>query len=250
MKKQIAIQGFKGSYSDEAVKKVFKKNAQQCDLIENSTFKDAFDSIRKYGLGLIPTENSTAGFVEEVIDELSTGEFEIVGEYSLPIHHHLVGVPGSKLDDVKQVYSHYQALAQTRDFLENNKIEIMDFGDTAGGAKYVSESGDKTKAGIGSKVLAEIYNLKILARKINNEDGNETRFFLIRKKKGKKTDCYFKRKQAVKNAVIFKTKDIPGSLYKTLGGFATNNVNLTRIISRPVPGEKFAYMFFIEFDGA
>ena len=249
MKKQIAIQGFKGSYSDEAVQKVFQKNSQRCALIENSTFKDAFDSIRKYGLGLIPVENSTAGFVEETVDELSSGEFEILGEFLLPVRHHLLGLLGSKIGDIKIAYSHYQALAQTSSFLEKNEIEIMDYGDTAGGAKFVFDEKDMSKAAVGSKILAKIYNLKILEKNINNEEGNVTRFFLIRNKKKQKEFCDFKIKKVIKNAVIFKTKNIPGALYKALGGFATNNVNLTKIISRPIPGQKFAYMFFIEFDG-
>ena len=114
MKKiKIAIQGYKGSFSHQAVENIAKKNNLNFEIIENDSFSDSFKSIKKYGLGLIPVENSTAGFVEKTIDELVLGDFEIIGEFHLKVNHSLLRLKKAKLSDIKKIYSHYQALAQT-----------------------------------------------------------------------------------------------------------------------------------------
>ena len=248
MKKiKIAIQGYRGSYSHQAVENIAKKNNLNFEIIENDTFSDSFKSIKKCGLGLIPVENSTAGFVEKTIDELVAGDFEIIGEFHLKVNHSLLGLKEAKISDIKQVYSHYQALAQTSNFLEKNKIKSIDSGDTAGGAKFISKQNEVKNGAIGSEILSEIYDLKILKKKINNQNDNVTRFFLI-KRKGVSAPK-IKDGKITKMALSFKTKNIPGALYKSLGGFATNGVDLTKIISRPIKDKKFGYLFYLEFYG-
>lgn len=249
---KVAIQGYKGSYTHQILEKVFKKNKIDYILSENETFHDAFESLRKNGIGLIPIENSTAGFVEPVIDELISDDFEIVGETFLDINHtFLVNKEVKDIKEIKKAYSHYQALLQTSDFLKKNKIKAVDIGDTAGGAKYIKENKILDGGAIGSEILAEIYDLKILAKKINNEENNKTRFFLIRKK-GKFKEIEEKirfKNRKYKTSLIFKTRHISGALYKALGGFATNDVNLRALISRPVKNNPFDYKFYVEFDG-
>ena len=246
MKKiKIAIQGYKGSYSHQAVENIAKKNNLNFEIIENDSFTDSFKSIKKYGLGLIPVENSTAGFVEKTIDELVLGDFEIIGEFHLKVNHSLLGLKKAKLSDIKKVYSHYQALAQTSNFLEKNKIKPIDSGDTAGGAKFISTQGKIENGAIGSEILSKIYDLKILKKNINNQDDNVTRFFLIKRKGYNPIRIKYNQKNKI--ALVFKTKNIPGALYKALGGFATNGVDLTKIISRPIKDKKFGYLFYLEF---
>lgn len=248
----FSIQGYKGSYSHQVVDELSKKNNFDYEIIENETFSEAFKSIKKYGLGLIPVENSTAGFVESVIDELNSDEFEIIGECFLDINHTLlVNKKVKNIKEIKRVYSHNQALLQTSIFLKNNNIKPIDFGDTAGGAKYIGEENIFNGGAIGSEILADIYDLKILKRKINNEKNNRTRFLLIRKKDNLK---YFNNKIKLeslekKTSLIFKIYDTPGSLYKALGVFADNDINLKALVSRPVKKESFSYKFYIEFDG-
>ena len=248
MKKiDIVIQGIKGSYSHQAVDTLSKKLGFEYNLVESSDFDEAFRKIKKTGIGLIPVENSTAGFVEQTIDELLKNNFEIIGEFSLEINHTLLGIKKTNLKKIKEVYSHKQALLQTSKFLKKNKIKPIEYFDTAMGAEKVAEWNDSERGAIGSEILAEIYGLKILARDINNEKDNRTRFFLIKKK-----DFDFKwedKFEKEKSALIFTAKNIPGGLYKILGAFATNGINLVRIISRPVDGEKFQYYFFVVFEG-
>ncbi|HIP33344.1 MAG TPA: hypothetical protein EYG89_01100 [Bacteroidia bacterium] len=250
MKKiKVSIQGFKGSYSHQVVKEIFQKNNLDFELVENSTFSEAFGSIRNTGFGIIPVENSTAGFVHSAFNELRNNDFEIIGEYFLDVNHVLLGIKNSALKNIKKVFSHYQALLQVSDFLQNKSIEIIDFGDTAGGAKYISEEKNNKFGALGSEILSEIYNLDILAKNINNEKENTTRFLLIRKKDKGDILKKIKTKNTFKTSLILKVKDSLGVLYKILGCFADKNINLTKIISQPLKGERFKYSFYIEFNG-
>lgn len=248
---KIAYQGCRGTYSEEAILEIGKKIGVDFVPLETFSFLGLFEDIKKNGLGLVPIENSNAGTVAPCVDLLRENNFEIIGEYFFSVNHTLLVNKGVKFFDIKKVYSHPQALAQCSVFLHKNKLEVVNFGDTAGSAKHISENNLKDIAVIGSKRLADIYNLKIIKKKFQNSDNNVTRFLLV-KKKNKKFSFENKLKKIkgkFKTSVIFETRNIPGGLYKTLGGFVTNGVNLTKIESRPSGHKNFDYFFFLEFEG-
>ena len=234
---KIAYQGISGSYSESCAKKMYP----DCETISCKTFDECFEkasqdnSIRS----IIPESNKTTGNigVEYLIFKY---RLNIYAEHFFPIKHNLLGVKGSNLNDIKDVYSHAQALSQSSNFIKNNNLNENVRADTAGSAKYISDTKDKTKAAIASELSAKIYNLEILKQDIQDEKNNVTRFLLMGKEIYQpelKDDNYI-------TSFLFKLKSKPAALYSALSGFAINGVNMTKLQSFP---EKNSFSSFSEF---
>ncbi len=245
----VAYQGLKGSYSQQTIVNFSDENGFNFEPFSTKDFRDLFDAIDKdTGLGMVPIENSTAGSVAQCYDLFLEYDFEIIGEYKFVVNHCLLAKAGVKLEDIREVYSHPQALAQCSKFIEKFGIVPVSYLDTAASAEKVIRSGRDDIASISSGVAANEYGLEILKEKFQNNEHNVTRFLLV-KKKGKKFDFEKSLPKSDKSSVIFRTRSIPAALYKCLGGFATNGINLTKIESRPVQGEEFHYIFYLDFEG-
>ncbi|PCJ17688.1 MAG: prephenate dehydratase [Candidatus Cloacimonadota bacterium] len=246
---KIAYQGIAGAYSQQAIYNFFSQYKLKVEPIPNNSFRELFETIvNKDALGMVPIENSTAGSVVECYDLFLDYELEIIAEFKLDVNHCLLCLPDSSLEQLTQVMSHPQALSQCSNFIDQHKLQALSVFDTAGSAKKLVELQDKNIGAIASMLAAKQYGLKILKSNFQNNKNNTTKFFLV---KSKDKNYEFQSKFLNKNkcSVIFKTRNIPSALYKCLGGFATNQVNLSKIESRPVPGSKFDYLFFIDFDG-
>tara|TARA_B100000700_G_C14808480_1_gene743994 strand:+ start:79 stop:912 length:834 start_codon:yes stop_codon:yes gene_type:complete len=242
MKFSIAYQGVRGSYSESCA----KKNYPDCETIPCKTFDECFemanlnDSIR----AIIPESNKTTGNigVEYLIFKY---RLNIYAEHFFSIKHNLLGLPGSKVSDIKNVYSHAQALSQSSKFIKKNNFVENVRADTAGSAKFISENNDKTKGAIASSLSAEIYNLKILEKDIQDEKKNVTRFLMMGK------NIYQPELDGLKyiTSFLFKLKSKPAALYSALSGFAINGVNLTKLQSFPEKNSFSSYFFLCELDG-
>jgi len=229
MKKKIAFQGAPGANSDLACRAVFS----DYETLPFLAFEDAFAAVRegRADLAMIPIENSVAGRVADVHHLLPEGGLHIIGEHYQPIAHHLLAVPGAKLANIKQAWSQDQGLSQCRDYLRGHKIRAVPKADTAAAAAEVAKLGDKTVAAIASELAGKIYGLKSLAVDIADRKDNTTRFLILAKKaKMPKpgTPCV--------TTLVFRVRSIPAALYKALGGFATNSINITKIESYLVDG--------------
>lgn len=238
----IGFQGVLGSFSEEALIDYFGENTKSKSY---ETFEDVFKGIDKGEIkyGILPVENSCTGGISEVHDLLIKYDFHIVGEESIKISHNLLGVKGSSLKNIKEVYSHAQGFSQSSDFLKEHKdLLLIQFKNTAISAKKVMDSKDKTLSAIASKRAAEIYNLDILKEGINNLDSNKTRFIIVAKE-------LLKSKDSNKVSVVFSLEDKPGTLYKLLKYFSENNINMSRIESRPTKNEAWKYYLYIDFEG-
>ncbi len=244
---EIYYQGIKGAYSQQAIHNFSKKYNVKVKSMPSKNFSELFSNIEKFGLGMVPIENSTAGSVVECFDLLQKYDVEIIDEINLEIHHCLLGLEESSMDTITQVYSHPQALMQSTDFIEKQNLEINSFIDTAASARFIKESNDISKAAISSKYAASIYGLKIIKENIESIPENTTRFFLV-KKRGTIFDFENNINIKDKSTISFETKNIPGALYKSLGALATHNLNLTKIESRPNHKKKFSYTFFVDID--
>ena len=243
-KVKIAIQGELGAYSHIAVENLFKNaEIKNCTTFEE-TFKQAYND-SNYKI-VIPIENSLAGRVADIHYLLPKYKLQIHGEYFLKVEHNLLCKPGANLSDIKFVRSHAQAIGQCQNIINKKKFKPIISVDTAGSAKELAEGGDKSIAAIASDLSAKIYKLKILEKNIEDETGNVTRFLIMGKNieqpelvSGKKfiTSC------------IFRVKSEPSALYKCLGGFATNQVNLTKLESFSVKNTFDQANFYLDIDG-
>lgn len=242
MKTKIAYQGVPGAYSHIACRNVFSGQ----DYISCDTFEIAMDLVQKNqaDLAMIPVENSNAGRVADVHFLLPDAGLYINGEYFLRIEHQLLGLPGSKLPEIVSASSHPQALAQCSEFLKRHNIKSIARIDTAKSCEDILRNNDKTQAAIASKLAAEIYGLEILRPNIENASNNTTRFLImstnnqIPENDGKKFITSF----------IFHVKSIPAALYKALGGFATNGINITKLESYLVGGKFVSAQFYVEIE--
>jgi prephenate dehydratase len=196
-------------------------------------------------LAMIPIENSVAGRVADIHHLLPTSNLHLVGEYFLPIHHQLMALPGADLSDLKTVQSHVQALGQCRNTLRKMGLKPVIGADTAGSARQIAEKGDKSRAAIASALAADIYGLTILAHDIEDEDHNTTRFIIL----SKEARWAMRGDDPLVTAFVFRVRNIPAALYKALGGFATNGVNMTKLESYMLEGEFSATQFYAEVDG-
>ena len=192
---------------------------------------------------VLPMENSSAGIISENYDLLVEYSYSIVGEQIIQIDHCLLGTPEAELSDIRQVYSHPQALMQCSSFLEEHRTwENLASKNTAMAAKKIKEDGQKSEAAIANRLTADIYGLKILQENIQNNPNNSTRFIIVSKEK-----IYVK--DAGKISIYFELPNESGSLYHALSHFIYNNINMNRIESRPIPKRNWEYRFFIDFDG-
>ena len=239
---KIAYQGVAGSYSESCAKEKYP----DCETIPCKTFDECFEKANNDSLvkAIIPESNKTTGNigVEYLIFKY---RLNIFAEHFFPINHNLLGVPGSKLSDIKDVYSHAQALSQSSIFIKKNKLNENVRADTAGSAKYISEANDKSKGAISSKLSADIYNLQILDSNIQDEKENVTRFLIMQK------DIFqpeLKNKKYI-TSLLFKLKSKAGALYSALGSFTLNGVNLTKLQSFPEKNSFSSYFFLCELDG-
>jgi prephenate dehydratase len=212
-----------------------------------ATFEDAFAAIQDGSaeLGMIPIENSLAGRVADIHALLPASGLHIVGETFLPIHFELLALPGARLDDLKSVHSHVHALGQCRNIIREHRLKPVVASDTAGSAREVAEWGDKTRASLATRLAGEIYGLNALVSDVEDDEHNTTRFVVL-----SKSPRLAKREGApIVTTFVFRVRNVPAALYKALGGFATNGVNMTKLESYMVEGEFSATQFLADVDG-
>ena len=251
---KVAIQGELGSFSHEAAEAMLPR----AKVVPCARSLEVFDRVQRRTVdgAVIPIENSLAGSVAEHFDLLLSRDVHIVREFRLRIVHNLIALPGTKLSDVRRVFSHPVALDQCRDlFAKNPKLEPMPFYDTAGSVKHVVAEGLRDAAGIASRRAAEVYAGKILKAGIEDDKKNFTRFFLIKRGKieqgklesGKiRTGKARASRNADKTSLAFTLKNIPGALFKALSVFALRDISLSKIESRPMRGRPWEYVFFVD----
>ena len=241
---KIAIQGELGAYSHIAAERVYKgAEIKTCSTFEE-TFKQAYND-PDYKI-VIPIENSLAGRVADIHYLLPKYKLQIHGEYFLPVEHNLLGKPDATIEDIKYVRSHAQAISQCQNIISKRKFKPIISVDTAGSAKDLAEGKDKTVAAIASDLSAKMYSLKILEKNIEDEKGNVTRFLIM----GKNIEQpEFTPSKKFITSCIFRLKSEPSALYKCLGGFATNQVNLTKLESFSVKNTFDQANFYLDIDG-
>ena len=239
---KIGYQGVKGSFSEEAMIKYFGENHTTTDYEE---FEDVFVALKNNEIdyGILPIENSCTGAITTVYDLLVKYGFYIVGEECIKIDQNLIGVKGSKLEDIKEIYSHPQGFEQSREFLnKQNNLKLIPFHNTAISAKYISELNDKSKGAIASLRAAKIYGLDVIEKEINDKDNNHTKFIIVGRKLESSKECN-------KITVVFSLDDRAGTLYNLLRHFAENNINMIKIESRPSKDEPWQYLLYVDFEG-
>ena len=240
---KISFQGQSGAYSEVACLTSFP----DMETLPCDTFEDAFDSVTsgKAKLAMIPIENSQAGRVADIHNLLASSSLHIIGEHFQPVRHQLLAIPGAKIDNVKSVSSHAQAISQCRNFLNNHGLMPIIWGDTAGAAADIAAKKDITCAAIASNLAAEIHGLNVLFSNIEDSENNITRFVILSKEAvdpGATNDL-------VITSCIFKVRNIPAALYKALGGFATNRVNLLKLESYMIDGSFASTQFYVDIEG-
>ncbi|WP_024517645.1 prephenate dehydratase [Bradyrhizobium sp. Tv2a-2] len=242
-KLKIAFQGEPGANSHIAIVEAFP----DAEPLPCATFEDALAAISsgEADLGMIPIENSVAGRVADIHHLLPASGLFIVGEWFLPVHHQLMAPRGAKLADVKTVESHVHALGQCRRVIRERGIRAIVAGDTAGAARDIAQRGDKTTAAIASRLAADIYGLDILIEDIEDEAHNTTRFVVL----AREEKWAQQGSGPLVTTFVFRVRNLPAALYKALGGFATNGVNMTKLESYMVDGNFFATQFYADVDG-
>jgi len=237
----VACQGVEGAYSQFACDKMFTYPS----IMYFSGFEDVFKAVDS-GLcryGILPVENSTAGSVNKVYDLMNKYNFYITHSLKLFIGHTLLAPEGVEIGDIKEVFSHEQALNQCSEYLAKLGVKITVCENTAVAAKKVAESGRKDCAAIGSKDCAELYGLRVLKSGIQNTDNNYTRFICI----SKNLEIY---PGANKTSIMMTIPHKPGSLYNIISSFAALGLNMTKLESRPLPGTNFEFMFYFDIDAS
>jgi prephenate dehydratase len=239
----MAFQGEPGANSHIAIREAYP----DYEPLPCRTFEDALNAIAAGDaeLGMIPIENSLAGRVADIHHLMPTAGLHIVGEWFLPIRNQLMAPKGATLEGLKLVESHVMALGQCRNFLRKLGVKTMVAADTAGAAREVAERGDKTRAAIASTLAAEIYGLDILAPDIEDESHSTTRFLVL----SREHRWAPRGKDPVVTTFVFQVRNIPAALYKALGGFATNAVNMTKLESYMIEGNFFATQFYADVEG-
>jgi prephenate dehydratase len=239
----IAYQGEPGANSHIAC----LENYSDLKPLPCATFEDAFAALQdgSADLGMIPIENSVAGRVADIHTLLPASGLYIVGETFLPIHFQLLAVPGARVEDLKTVHSHVHALGQCRNFIRRLRLAPVVASDTAGSAREVAERADKSRASLATGLAGEIYGLATLASNVEDETHNTTRFVIL----SKEARWAAARNGPVVTTFVFRVRNVPAALYKALGGFATNGVNLTKLESYMEGGEFTATQFLADADG-
>ncbi len=239
---RVCYQGAAGSYSEMAMKAFF---GEDVNALPVETFRDAMAVLEdgSCDFAVLPIENSTAGIVSEIYDLLAEYEHYIVGEQIIEIKHCLLGIPGAKLEDIKKVYSHPQSLMQSARFLsEHSDIQQISMKNNAFAARKVAEDKDKSQAAIASEGAASVYGLDVILKGVNQADSNSTRFIVVT---NQKIFC----KDAKKVSLIMEIPHEAGALYHLMSHFIYNDLNMSKIESRPIEDRNWEYRFFIDFEG-
>ncbi|WP_354255295.1 prephenate dehydratase [Arthrobacter sp. OAP107] len=245
MAQKIAFQGEPGANSDIACKQMFP----HLESVPCASFEDAFELVSsgQTDLAMIPIENSIAGRVADIHLLLPHSGLQIVGEFFLPIHFDLLGIPGSTIEGATEVHSHIHALGQCRKLIREAGLKPVIAGDTAGSAREVRDWNDPTKLSLAPPLAAELYGLEVLASAVEDDPSNTTRFVVLARETG------LPAREALPGpavtSFVFRVRNVPSALYKALGGFATNGVNMTRLESYMVGNEFAATMFMVDVEG-
>lgn len=236
----VAFQGERGAYSEEAIRLHFGNDVQ---TIPCRAFEHIFEAVENgtATFGAVPVENSAAGSINKSYDLLLDHDLRVHGEILLRIRHNLLSLPGHA-SAIREVRSHFQALAQCEEFLNRSGYTAVPWYDTAGSAKDLVENPEKGVAVIASKLAAETYNLEVVQEGIEDLRHNYTRFFVIGKGEAE-------RVEKSKTSLVFAVPNTPGALYRSLGEFAERGVNLTKLESRPRRNRPWQYVFYVDFDG-
>ena len=239
----VAFQGELGANSHIAINEAFPG----ADPMPCPTFEDVFAAVRDGDapLAMIPIENSLAGRVSDVYHLLPVSGLSIIGEHFLPIRHQLLGVPGTTLADLRTVESHVMALGQCRGAIRRLGLKPLIAADTAGSAREVAEVGDPSRAAIASELAAQTYGLTVLERNIEDADHNTTRFLTL----AREAEDIGPEDGPIITTLVFRVRNVPAALYKALGGFATNGVNMTKLESYMLEGRFTATQFYADVDG-
>jgi len=244
-KVSIAFQGEPGAYSELAA---FKHFGKEISTIPCESFETAFEvvSSRECTYGLLPFENSLAGSIHRNYDLILRHQLHIISEYHLRVNHCLLAVPGVSIEEVEEVYSHPQALAQCEHNLSDLGVKRVTAADTAGSARLVKEWNNPKFAAIASTRAAEVYSLDILVENLEDNSSNFTRFLAL-----SPDPLHVKDPESgdFKTSIVFSLKNQPGALFKALSVFALRDIDLTKIESRPIQGKTWEYMFYIDFAG-
>ncbi len=241
--KKIGFQGAKGANSEIAIRDMYPGvDAVPCD-----TFEDAFNALAAgdVDLAMIPIENTLAGRVADIHHLLPQSSTYIIGEYFLPIRFDLMVLPGVKIEEIETVYSHVHGLGQCRKIIREHGWKAVVGGDTAGSAKLVSERGDRTIAALAPALASEIYNLETLAENVEDAAHNTTRFVIL----SRDEKWAEQGNGPVITTFLFQVRNIPAALYKAMGGFATNGVNMTKLESYQLGGAFTATQFYADVEG-
>ncbi len=239
---KAAFQGELGAYSEIATYEYFGSDIA---VVPMESFENIFSAVTKGQVdhGVIPIENSLAGSIHENYDLLLEHNLVITGEVKLRISHNLLVLPGTKIKDIRRVYSHPQALSQCKAFLQGLKgVELISVYDTAGAAKRVQKNGYREEAAVASEQAAIDYGLEVLKSGIESNHKNFTRFLILSPELEEKVEN-------PKTSIVFALKNIPGGLFKSLSVFALRDIDLYKIESRPLPGSPWEYMFYLDFKG-
>ena len=238
---RVVYQGAEGSYSQAAMHRFFGENVNAFHV---ETFRDAMSAIDEGSadFAVLPIENSTAGIVNEIYDLLVEFENYIVGEQVIPIEHCLLALPGTKMEEIKRVYSHPQSLMQSTRYLSEHDWQQISMQNNAFAALKVAKDKDQTQAAIASEYAGQTYGLEILEKGINDSDSNSTRFIIV-------TNQKIFRKNANKISLCLEIPHESGSLYHILSHFIYNGINMNKIESRPVQGKAWEYRFFVDIEG-
>ena len=241
--KIFSFQGVHGAYSELAGKNIYPDSKS----IPCKTFEEMFETVRdkKATIAIVPIENSRAGRVADTQRLIPESQLKIVGEYFLEVNHCLMGVPGSTLKDIKRIYSHEQGIAQCRKKIINNKKDMVIVADTAGAAKMISETNSKEDAAIASNLAAKIYNLDILESSFQDFENNVTRFLIM----SNELNIPKVNEIDLMTTLVFEVRSIPAALYKSLGGLASNGVNMTKLESYINPQGFDVAQFYMDIEG-
>jgi prephenate dehydratase len=242
---RISFQGERGANSDMACQNMFPS----MEPLPCPTFEDAFNALEtgKADLAMIPIENTIAGRVADIHHLLPTSKLHIIGEYFLPIRFQLMVIPGTKMEAIKSVHSHVHALGQCRKIIRKHRWKAIVEGDTAGAARVVSEAGDKSMAALAPRLAASLYGLEIIAENVEDAENNVTRFVVLSREK--RWASREKPTDVMMTSFVFNVRNVPAALYKAMGGFATNGVNMTKLESYQLGGEFTATQFYAEIEG-
>lgn len=241
----ISFQGENGANSDMACRDMFP----DMQPLPCPTFEDAFNALvsGEADLAMIPIENTIAGRVADIHHLLPNSDLHIIGEYFMPIRFQLMVLPGVTKNDIKSVHSHVHALGQCRNIVRQNNWKPVVAGDTAGAARQVSEMGDKSMAALAPRLAAELYGLEILAENVEDHESNITRFVILSRDElvqSRKSDD-----ETWVTTFVFRVRNLPAALYKCMGGFATNGVNMTKLESYQIGGTFIATQFYADIQG-